>query len=373
MEHIFDYGVKMSHNIPDGLHDAIFRLLKLLDRFHSEGNVSEREFHDLFENNDEIWDCLGYSRIISEPTCDLVIEDEIAGEYIEPDFFAYSEYKNRWEIIDLKLPLESLILRSEGRRTRFKSKIEDYISQVREYNRYFDEHEHRKHVELRHGIKIPKSPPVALVLGSNIKQEKINNITGRYDIDVDVYQYNNILDLLKKRFAEYYGGSEELPGATIATVIELTKRPTDSQEYIFDMGQKLNSNRVSLYLKKDTGLNFEMITEHGQSRSVSIPLGENLAIDEPVVLYIEIASSTELSYVRIFIGAKIMDQFLMTEEIPIDIFGDDGDMRITFGANMLGNQNAAFLMGEHLTYSKVQPLDTRLEIIDYLRDKWGFE
>jgi len=363
----------MKPTTPEDLHDATFRFLKLLDRFHTGEDINERDFHDLFEKYDVIWDCLGYSNVVSEPSCELLIEDDISGKYIEPDFFAYSEYKNRWEIIDLKLPLESLILRSEGRRRRFTSKVEDYVAQIREYNQYFNEHDHRKHVESKHGIKIPKSPPVALVLGSNIEQKEIDDVTDRYDIDLDVYQYDHILDLLRNKIKEHTESSDSLPGATLATVIELKEQPTDGRGYLFDMGQEVNSNRVSLFVEKGVGLVLETTTKHGKSRKITVPLGDDLDIGEPAIVYIEIASSEGLSYVRMFLGPKILDEFVTTEEVPIDIFDDDGDMNISFGADMLGNNNGAFLMGEHLTYSKIHSLSTRLEIIDYLWRKWGFD
>jgi hypothetical protein len=282
-------------------------------------SVSERDFHDLFENNQHIWDSLGYSKTISEPNCDLIVEYDIEDEKIEPDFFAFNELKDRWEIVDLKMPLESLTLDNRRRRKRFKSSVEDYISQIDEYNKYFDENAHREHIRENFSIDIPKDPPVALILGTNIKQNQIDTILKRYSKSITVYQYDNLLDRLRQKYSEISGDVAGLPGISVVSVLQLTHEPKYDKEYILDIGKSTTSDRISLYIQNTQDLVLEVTSSNGDSYQVSRPWEEALTVDKPALVYLEIASSDELSFDRVFVGAEILDEMAITAEIPLNI------------------------------------------------------
>lgn len=367
----------MSRKIPSGLHSALYELLDILSKYHSgDENAEEEDFQTLFEEYNYIWAVQGYSSVIAEPKCDLLIEQEIEGEYIEPDFIAYNEIRDRWEIVDLKLPKKSIQLNNRKRRKRFKSEVEDYIAQVQEYSNYFNESSHRKHVESEHDVEIPPNPPVVLVLGSNLDQREMKKQLDRYSHDISIIQYNHILSLLKQEFVSKSGEKDGLPGLTITARITLMAEPKNSREYIFDIGKSLESERLSLYLTSSGNLTLEVISKSGFSIDVSVPWENVLEIGEQRVLYVEFASTEDLSFARVFAGSEILDEMLLTMEVPFaDIkssagfegVGDEFDLYI--GADQNGENGASFAAHETAMLSKVEEVEERLEYIKYLEQK----
>jgi hypothetical protein len=367
----------VSRKIPDGLHSALFELLDLLGKYSPEHDeVGERDFQSLFEEYNYTWAVLGYSDFVAQPKCDLLVEQDIDGDYIEPDFIAYNEIRDRWEIVDLKLPKKSLQLNSRKRRKRFKSEIMDYIAQVQEYSKYFNENSHREHVESEHNVKIPPNPPVVLVLGSHLDQKEIDDQLERYNHDISIIQYDKILSLLKKEFVDKSGEDSGLPGLTVASRMTLMAEPENPREYIFDIGKSLESERLSLYLTADGQLTLEVISKSGLSIDVSVPWDNVLEIGEQRVLYVEFASTDELSFVRVFAGSEILDEMLLTMEVPFaDIEsgagfeGVDDEFDLYLGADQNGENGATFANHELILLSKAEELEERLEFIQYLKQE----
>jgi len=367
----------MSRKISDGLHSALYELLNLLQKYYSETDeIGEEDFQILFENYNYLWAVLGYSSLLTQPKCDLLVEQNIEGDYIEPDFIAYNEIRDQWEIVDLKLPKRSLQLSSRKRRKRFRSEIEDYIVQVQEYSRYFDENDHREYVRSEHDVEIPPSPPVVLVLGSDLNQSEINEQLDRYNHDISIIQYDKILQLLEKEFKEKSGEEDGLPGLTVSSRITLLEEPENTREYIIDIGKSLDSERLCLYLTNKNELTLEVTPKSGLSIDVSVPWKNALEIGEQKVLYVEFASSENLSFARVFAGSEILDEMLLTMELPFadiesgsgfDGIGDEFDLYL--GADQNGENGASFAMHELTILSKAEEIKERLQFMRYLQQR----
>lgn len=367
----------MSRKIPEGLHSALYELLNLLQKYHSESDeIGEEDFQTLFEKYNYIWAVLGYSRLLAQPKCELKIQQSIEGDYIEPDFIAYNEIREQWEIVDLKLPKKSLQLSGRKRRKRFKSEIEDYIVQVQEYSRYFNENAHRQHVQSEHDARIPSNPPVVLVLGSGLDQTEINDQLDRYDHNISIIQYDTILKRLEKKFKEKSGEEGGLPGLTLSSCITLLEKPKNEREYIIDIGKYLDSERLSLYLTNDKKLTLEVISKSGLSIDVSVPWTNALEIGEQKVLYVEFASTENLSFARVFAGSEILDEMLLTMKVPFaDIEPESGfdgvgdEFNLYMGSDLNGKNGASFGMHEFTVLSKAEEISERLKFMRYLLNR----
>lgn len=367
----------MGRKIPDGLHSALYELLNLLGKYNSKSNnVGEDDFQILFEEHNYIWAVLGYSNVIAQPKCDLFVEQDIEGDYIEPDFIAYNQIRDRWEVVDLKLPKKSIQLNNRKRRKRFRSEIEDYIVQVEEYSRYFNESSHRNYVESEYNAEIQPNPPVVLVLGSRLNQKEINNQLDRYRHDISIIQYNKILSLLRKKFVKESGEQGGLPGVTVASRMTLMSEPESSREYIFDLSTTMGPERLSLYLTNEDVLTLEITSNSGLSIDVSVPWKKVFKIGEQRMLYVEFASTEELSFARVFAGSEILDEMLLTMKVPFaDIergggfkgVGDAFDLYL--GADKNGENGATFVSHELVMLSKAEELEERLEFMKYLEQK----
>lgn len=361
----------------DGFHDSMFQLLDLLGDYQSDpSSIEEEDFQLLFENSSHIWAVLGYSNLIPQPKCELIVEEPIQGDFIEPDFIAYNKIRERWEIVDLKLPKQSVRLEHRNRRKRFKSEIEDYISQVQEYSDYFSEKSHREFVKSEHGAEVPRKPPVVLIVGSNLDQSEINQYLKKYSHDISIVQYDKILDLLRKKFVEDSGERGSLPGITIASRMTLLQRPQNDREYIFDISKQTDSPRLSLYLTNYGDLVLEITTESELNFSVDVPWDNVLRLGEQKVLYLEFATTEKMSIARVFAGSEILDEMILTMQVPFSGISDgpgfqgvEDDFDLYFGANREGKKGAVFLNQEIVILSKLESLDERLRFMRYLQKK----
>jgi len=367
----------MGRKISSGLHKSLYKLLDLLSEYNSgSDNINEMEFQQYFEKFDFPWAVLGYSERIPQPRCEIVVEENIQGEYIEPDFFAFNEIRDRWEIVDLKLPKESLQLENRTRRKRFNSSVADYIAQIQEYSDYFHERSHRESVNDRHGVDLPENPPTILIMGSYLEQEEIDKQLRKYSHDISIFPYNRIIDLLEKEYISQSGEHEGLPGITIASRITLMKEPGSEREYIYDIGKSADSDRFSLYLTPNGSLTLEIIPKSNHPLTVSVPWEEIFEIGEQRVVYVEFASTDEMSFSRVFAGTEVLDEMILTSDVAFadveensGFQGVDGKYDLYVGANLQGENGASFVMHEQTVLSKAESLDERIRFMKYLQNK----
>jgi len=173
------------------IEDAYLGLNALLETPH----VPEDSIQHFVEDHPAVWACLGYVRAVPKPQL-----KKGSGESLYPDFMVETP-ESTWEIVDLKLPSQSIV-KKKPNRDSFYAPIHDGLAQLDEYSEYFSDSAHRKWFREKHGIEIGYRPRQLLIVGGNRestsgdddgpKRERLLEKRGR----TNILTYDDILNRL---------------------------------------------------------------------------------------------------------------------------------------------------------------------------------
>ncbi len=129
-------------------------------------------------------------------------ELEVFGMDRRPDLFLRNSIRNDWELVELKLPQEKVVKRS-GTTPDISSKVNNGITQLKNYERLLQSKEVRKHLEQR-GIEVHE-PQLRLVIGRRPSMEVgewhyLRKTVENRGLIFDTY--DDLLNRLKVRFRD---------------------------------------------------------------------------------------------------------------------------------------------------------------------------
>lgn len=183
----------------DGLFQPVTSLSSGLTEDHfvqledmiNSASCSELEFQRFFGEHPELLAGIDYRQI--HPQLVLVGEE---GPSLIPDFILEPIDSTFCDLLELKLPYESLVVRLQnGSRTRFRSTVNEAVSQMNEYRRYFESSRNRECFHSRYGLKA-YNPKMILVIGrrhhfkSDIQRRELCALLPR---DFDLWTYDDVL------------------------------------------------------------------------------------------------------------------------------------------------------------------------------------
>jgi hypothetical protein len=170
-------------------------LIGLEDLINSP-NVKESDLQNFFELHPELLNMGEYAYVY--PQLDLVRED---GSVLRPDFVLEPASGPLCTIVDLKLPMKKLIVKTKNRQ-RFSAKIYEYIAQLREYSNYFDSYENRSWFRKTYG-KEGLKPRLILVVGKDYPKEDYQLLNQlRPSIEpIKIITYDELIDRCRKQVA----------------------------------------------------------------------------------------------------------------------------------------------------------------------------
>ena len=121
------------------------------------------------------------------------------GSELRPDFIL-EPYDDMWcDILDIKLPNQSIIVGRKDRAT-LAAGIHEVAAQLREYAAYFEEEKHRKWVLEKFGLRVYK-PRLIAVVGRDIRQmsdPEIRRAMTAYS-DVHVMTFDQLIQHARSR------------------------------------------------------------------------------------------------------------------------------------------------------------------------------
>ncbi|MGD0953836.1 MAG: Shedu anti-phage system protein SduA domain-containing protein [Methanotrichaceae archaeon] len=164
-----------------------------LEELINSADTKEQDLQEFFQDHEELLTRDEYLNVY--PQCILTREDE---SVLRPDFILEPAGGPLSTILDIKLPSEQIIIKKKNR-PRFSAKVYEYISQMREYGKYFDSSENRRKFEKKYRIKGFK-PRLVLIIGrdySSIDYQLFNQL--RADLkEVEIMTYDELLLKCKK-------------------------------------------------------------------------------------------------------------------------------------------------------------------------------
>jgi deoxycytidine triphosphate deaminase len=137
------------------------RTLLEFEQMIREPSLSESDFQRFFERNDWLLCSSDYTEVRPQ----IVLEREGEPSLI-PDFFLKPVSDELWDILEIKRPVEKLVIERKNRR-RFSSAVYEGVTQLRNYALYFDEARNRERVKQRYGITTYR-PKLILLIGAKM-------------------------------------------------------------------------------------------------------------------------------------------------------------------------------------------------------------
>lgn len=96
-------------------------------------------------------------------------------------------------------------------------------------------------------------------------------------------------------------------GASIALVLKINEQDEKRRKYFFDLAENANTNRMSLFLDAKNIMVLELIDGSGEIYNVKIS-PKKFPFNEYIFLFCEYGTTEELSFLRIFIENKLIEQ-----------------------------------------------------------------
>ena len=160
----------------------------LINRPHA----SERELQKFLERNSKFLLGQQYERAFPQ----LILEREQEGPLI-PDFVLQPVDRSLCDIIDLKLPTDSVIIGGHNREG-FSAAIHRAAAQLRRYRDYFDDSRHRDAVMKRYSLKLFR-PRLAVIIGRRPACDDLLYRQIESGVpDVDIITYDDLITRAKR-------------------------------------------------------------------------------------------------------------------------------------------------------------------------------
>ena len=175
-----------------------------LEDLMNSSAATEPDFQKFFECNPEFLLGIDYAHIHPQ----LILHQDHGPAY-RPDFFLEPLSSAFCDVMDIKTPYEELVIRlRETRRKRFRAAVNEYIAQLAEYRRYFDDAQNQLDFHSRYGLKCYQ-PKVILLIGrkhhfrSDLERQELKALLPR---DLELWTYDDILARASayRRFEETY-------------------------------------------------------------------------------------------------------------------------------------------------------------------------
>lgn len=325
-------------------------------------DIAEREFQTHFEQNPFVLTTLGYQRWVPRPR--LPLRD---GGYYEPDFIAQLP-SSISEILDLKTPDERLLL-DRPRRARFTAKLEEYISQLHDYEEYFDDETNRAESARLLGFSVQKAPAMVIVVGRDATTDKLllHQQIRRRNSALRIVTYDDVLSALLRAHAQMFGTLEDLSGASFFCVVKFRSHDADRRKYLIDVAS--GNSRWSIYLDREDSLTFELTGREGRPYVVAVLRGQGgFDLDRFFLLTCEFGSGDNLSIMQIRINDRIVAELRLA--VPLAIAASLDIKNGTIGADLTGSNHGNFDLAELMAYDHVLTFRERLQLVDYIFEKY---
>ena len=339
-------------------------LIASLDTLLSKTHQHEDMYQEWFERNEAIFQTLQLSNPIPHP---FQVTTATSNTFI-PDFLVRN-LAGVWNIFELKRPDTSVLKTARGRRVRFYDEFEAYLSQCREYSRFFEEADNRNAVNVRYGIDVQSYVPSIIVAGrdSSVNKRKVHDLLFDRGAKVSLLTYDDLLAALRGVIRLQESHLRNLPGITLSMVLVLNPAPQSQEQYICDFGLSESHDRISIGTRGTESLFVRIRDSNGQCEAKRIPLALIfLGANKLLHLHCEIGFGDNFLFLTVLVnGCCLLHREYDSLKINADPF-----TYLVMGSDVRGNTPAFFSAVETILYLRTLSFEERVQLQQYLGDTY---
>jgi hypothetical protein len=321
-----------------------------------EGGAGEDVLQSIFEQHPVITEVLGYGLAVPHPTLPLP-EDR---SYI-PDFICERRDSGLADVVDLKLPATRVLL-GRQRREAFTAAMSSYVSQMWDYQDYFDEQAHRQYVLERYALTVPSRPNALLIAGRSdeIDRTELHRQISRRQ-GVNVVTFDDVLRALDFERGRHYGQWEDIGGLAFYAIMRIRRGHEHRDRYWFE-AEGSDGFRVGVCANRRSQLVLRVHSPRDGDWEVA---ARRVQYDRWIAVsaVVGAADSTTLLQLRV-------DDTVVAEQRVEDF--DPGSQlfeHMTIGANRAGEYGGVVDLAEQLVYTRLPNFQERLQLAEYLAEE----
>ncbi len=142
---------------------------------------------------------LGYQKAINQPRLRIIDSTGLDGEYLQPDYLMLRK-DGTYDILDLKKSLIPNVTVGKKTRIRFSAYVNELVSQLSGYKRYFSLQKNKEWAEKNLNISVSTNPQLLGIVGNhnNFLRENVDLVQEQLQQNITILGYSEIIDLLRK-------------------------------------------------------------------------------------------------------------------------------------------------------------------------------
>lgn len=301
-------------------------------------DAKESEFQSWFERHPVAWTVLGFRRCIPHP--ELVLPGSAV---MIPDFLA-KRADGLWEIVELKRANTS-VLKSPERRAAFYSEMNSYVAQCQEYSeRCFDSVVAKNLFDV-FGVSINGAPSSIIVAGrsAGLDRLRVHGLLKRQTPKISHYTFDDVLEALHHHYVSNFSGPVDAPGLSLFAIVGLIGECEKGDEYLFDLGQSEEKNRISIVRRSNDVITFSVIDALSLRHLQDIRISD-LCEKERFFCGIHVTHTESFTLILLEINGSYVGQ----HQVSGGDLAFEYPLPVVLAADMRGMNSGAMLLGEFI-------------------------
>jgi hypothetical protein len=338
----------------------------------------EEAFQQFFQAHPVAFTVFGAQAVFPKPR--LVLPEDLRllldKEYLEPDFLM-STHRGTLEVLDLKLPSEKLLV-AKHFRERFRSRMDEYISQVANYSTYFDDRAERAAVSRLLGLPVHRSPDQRIVVGrsDSVDLRALHEQARTRTNALFIETYDAVLMQLSHLYDRTRGVLSAAPGFSLGMVIAIGSVRGGRRRFILDCGQSLQQNRCSVFMDREGRICFQIVDANEELHIVRARVAEELVEQrQPFYLWCELKNAGFPTTMSLYINGELHRDLILDETIPLSGGRRGGSldyMQMCVGSDLRGSNahGTLFCLFELFIYGTATDVSERVQLIEYVARRY---
>jgi hypothetical protein len=196
-------------------------------------------------------------------------------------------------------------------------------------------------------------------VNSQIVQEKVRSDSSKKSLDSEI---NSLKYMIDTSFEDPVLKVKN--GFSVSGILTIKSDTSHRRKFIFDTGESLYKNRISLYLDPGDNLILRLIDNNGETFSVTRKINFiTFKINARYFIYCDVGTSENYSFMRIFLDDREVAR--QNFNSSINIKSEEDFKGISLGSDIEGENNGNFEMS-FLSIGELLPKKKRVDLMNIM-------